>query len=217
MVAKVIEAERPDALLPTLGGQTGLNVAMDLASGRVCWSARRRDDRRAAAEVIDKAEKRDLFKQAMENAGLEVCRGETISSLEEAREVLAEIGLPAVVRPSFTLGGSGSAIAYNREPISTTWCAGPRPVAGHAGADRRIGHRVERVRDGGDARRRRQRRDHLLDRKLRRHGRPHGRLDHGRPRPDADRQRVSANARRLDRGDPRDRRRDGRLEHPVRD
>jgi carbamoyl-phosphate synthase large subunit len=114
MVAKVIEVERPDALLPTLGGQTGLNLAMDLARHGVL-------DKYgvemigANAQVIAKAEERDQFKEAMERIGLEVCRGETIGSLEEARQVIEDIGLPCVVRPSFTLGGTGSSVAYNKE------------------------------------------------------------------------------------------------------
>jgi len=114
MVAKVIETERPDALLPTLGGQTGLNLAMDLAHHGVLEKFGV-EMIGATAEVIAKAEQRDQFKAAMERIGLDVCRGETVSTLEEARKVLAEIGLPCVVRPSFTLGGSGSSIAYNRE------------------------------------------------------------------------------------------------------
>ncbi len=114
MVAKVIERERPDALLPTLGGQTGLNVAMDLWRHGVL--ERFGVEMIAAnAEVIAKAEERDKFKAAMEHIGLECCRGRTVRSLEEARRVIAEIGLPCVVRPSFTLGGTGSSIAYNRE------------------------------------------------------------------------------------------------------
>ncbi len=113
MVEKVIAKERPDALLPTLGGQTGLNIAMDLQAQGVL-------DKYgvemvgANAEVIAKAEERDKFKLAMEKIGLDVCTGRVIHTLVEAREVLAEIGLPAVVRPSFTMGGSGSAIAYNK-------------------------------------------------------------------------------------------------------
>ncbi len=118
IVAKVIEKERPDALLPTLGGQTGLNLAMDLDKHGVL-------DKYgvemigARADVIAKAEERDQFKTAMEKIGLEVCRGETITTLEDARRVMNEVGLPCVVRPSFTLGGSGSAIAYNREEFDT--------------------------------------------------------------------------------------------------
>ncbi len=112
MVAKVIEAERPDALLPTLGGQTGLNLAMDLAKHGVL-------DKfgvemiGANADVIDKAESRERFKKAMEKIGLEVCRGKTVTTIEQARQWVKTIGLPAVVRPSFTMGGSGSSIAYN--------------------------------------------------------------------------------------------------------
>jgi len=113
-VAKVIETERPDVLLPTLGGQTGLNLAMDLAKHGVLKKYGV-EMIGATAEVIDKAEDRDQFKAAMEKIGLEVCRGETVENLEEARRVVAEIGLPCVVRPSFTMGGTGSSIAYNRE------------------------------------------------------------------------------------------------------
>ena len=114
MVEKVIAAERPDALLPTLGGQTGLNLAMDLERlgilekyGVEMIGAR--------ADVIAKAEEREQFKQAMERINLDVCRGRTVHTVEQAKEVLTEVGLPCVVRPSFTLGGSGSSIAYNRE------------------------------------------------------------------------------------------------------
>src|SRR6056297_2560346 len=118
MVEKVIERERPDALLPTLGGQTGLNLAMDLSEHGVL-------DKYgvemigANAKVIAKAEERDQFKAAMEKIGLDVCRGETVHTLEEARAAVTEIGLPCVVRPSYTLGGSGSAIAYNRGEFDT--------------------------------------------------------------------------------------------------
>ena len=113
VVAKIIEKERPDALLPTLGGQTGLNVAMDLARNGVLEKFGV-EMIGANPEVIDKAEDRKLFKTAMEKIGLEVCRGKVIRSLDEAKQVMAEVGLPCVVRPSFTLGGSGSGIAYNR-------------------------------------------------------------------------------------------------------
>jgi carbamoyl-phosphate synthase large subunit len=113
-VAKIIEKERPDALLPTLGGQTALNLAMDLARHGVLdhYGVEMIG---ANAEVIAKAEEREKFKAAMERIGLEICRGRTIRKIDDARDVLDEIGLPCVVRPSFTLGGSGSAIAYNRD------------------------------------------------------------------------------------------------------
>ncbi len=117
-VAKVIEKERPDAILPTLGGQTGLNIGMDLHRHGVLEKFGV-EMIGAKPEVIAKAEERDLFKRAMEKIGLEVCRGEVVHSLEEARDVLGRIGLPCVVRPSFTLGGSGSAIAYNRDEFDS--------------------------------------------------------------------------------------------------
>jgi len=113
IVAKVIEAERPDALLPTLGGQTGLNVAMDLAKHGILEKYGV-EMIGANADVIDKAESRERFKAAMDKIGLDVCRGKTITTVAEARELIKEIGLPAVVRPSFTMGGSGSSIAYNK-------------------------------------------------------------------------------------------------------
>ncbi len=117
-VAKVIECERPDALLPTLGGQTGLNLAMDLDRQGVL-DKYKVEMIGANAAVIAKAEERDQFKVAMEKIGLEVCRGETVHNIDEARAVVKKIGLPCVVRPSFTLGGSGSAIAYNRGEFDT--------------------------------------------------------------------------------------------------
>lgn len=114
MAEKIIAREKPDALLPTLGGQTGLNLAMDLDRHGVL---KKYDVQMigANAKVIAKAEERDQFKEAMEKIGLECCEGRTVHTIEEARKALAEVGLPAVVRPSFTLGGSGSAIAYNRQ------------------------------------------------------------------------------------------------------
>ena len=114
MVAKVIEAERPDALLPTLGGQTALNLAMDLHKHGVLEQFGV-EMIGARPEVINKAEDRRLFKEAMEKIGLEVCRGETVHTLEEARRTMKNIGLPCVIRPSFTMGGSGSNIVYNRD------------------------------------------------------------------------------------------------------
>jgi carbamoyl-phosphate synthase large subunit len=118
MVAKVIQRERPDALLPTLGGQTGLNLGMDLWRHGVLQQYGV-EMIGARPDVIEKAESRDHFKAAMERIGLEVCRGRTVQTIDEARAVLAEVGLPAVVRPSFTLGGTGSAVAYNKEEFDT--------------------------------------------------------------------------------------------------
>jgi len=114
MVEKVIERERPDALLPTLGGQTALNLAMELAA-RGILERYKCEMIGANPAVIHKAEARDAFKIAMEKIGMNVCRGAVVHTVEEARKTLAEVGLPCVVRPSFTMGGSGSAIAYNRD------------------------------------------------------------------------------------------------------
>ena len=114
MIEKIIEKEKPDALLPTLGGQTGLNCAMDLEANGVL-EKHGVEMIGANAAVIAKAEERDQFKEAMEKIGLDVCKGFTVHALDEARVALKEVGLPAVVRPSFTMGGSGSAIAYNRD------------------------------------------------------------------------------------------------------
>lgn len=114
MIEKIIAKEKPDALLPTLGGQTGLNCAMDLEANGVLEKYGV-EMIGANAAVIAKAEERDQFKVAMEKIGLDVCKGFTVNTLDEARAALKEVGLPAVVRPSFTMGGSGSAIAYNRD------------------------------------------------------------------------------------------------------
>ena len=118
LVEQIIERERPDALLPTLGGQTGLNLAMDLAREGVLEKYGV-EMIGARADVIAKAEERNQFKAAMESIGLEVCRGDTVTNIEEARRVQQEVGLPCVVRPSFTMGGSGSAVAYNRDEFDT--------------------------------------------------------------------------------------------------
>jgi carbamoyl-phosphate synthase large subunit len=113
VIAKIIEVERPDCLLPTLGGQTALNLAMELAQHGVLEKYGV-EMIGARPEVIEKAENRQQFKQAMERIGLEVCRGDTVRNLQQARELVQDIGLPCVIRPSFTMGGSGSAVAFNR-------------------------------------------------------------------------------------------------------
>ena len=113
-VARIIEKERPDALLPTMGGQTALNCALDLAKNGVL-------DKfgvemiGASREAIDKAEDREKFKQAMTRIGLASARSYLAHSVEEALQVQASLGYPVVIRPSFTLGGTGGGIAYNRE------------------------------------------------------------------------------------------------------
>jgi carbamoyl-phosphate synthase large subunit len=113
-VAKIIAKERPDALLPTMGGQTALNSALDLDREGVL-AQYGVEMIGASKEAIDKAEDRELFKKAMESIGLECVRGAIAHSLEEAMQVQAMVGYPAIIRPSFTLGGSGGGIAYNKE------------------------------------------------------------------------------------------------------
>ena len=113
-VARIIEKERPDALLPTMGGQTALNCALDLVREGVLEKYGV-EMIGASREAIDKAEDRDLFRQAMKRIGLEMPKSAIAHSMEEALQVQAQIGFPAIIRPSFTLGGSGGGIAYNRE------------------------------------------------------------------------------------------------------
>src|SRR5271154_1843414 len=117
MVAKILERERPDALLPTMGGQTALNTAMALAKdgtlerlGIELIGANR--------EAIEKAEDRLLFRQAMERIGLASPKSRAVKTMEEAHSALAAIGLPAIIRPSFTLGGTGGGIAHNKDEFT---------------------------------------------------------------------------------------------------
>jgi len=113
-VAKIIEKERPDALLPTMGGQTALNCALDLDREGVLAQFGV-EMIGASQDAIDKAEDRERFDKAMKNIGLECPRAAIAHSMEEALQVLDSIGFPAIIRPSFTMGGSGGGIAYNRE------------------------------------------------------------------------------------------------------
>jgi len=113
-VEKIIEKEQPDALLPTMGGQTALNCALDLE--RHGLLAKHGVEMIGAnADAIDKAEDRDRFDKAVHNIGLDTPRASLAHSMEEAYQVLDHIGLPCIIRPSFTMGGSGGGIAYNRE------------------------------------------------------------------------------------------------------
>ncbi len=116
VVEKIVEAERPDALLPTVGGQTGINLAIALSERGVL-------DRYgvevlgASIDALRLGEDRLLFKQAMEEIGLQVPRSGYAGSLDEARAIVALIGYPVIIRPSFTLGGEGGGVAYNREEL----------------------------------------------------------------------------------------------------
>jgi carbamoyl-phosphate synthase large subunit len=114
MVAKIIKAERPDALLPTMGGQTGLNTALELADmgvlekyGVELIGANR--------EAIEMAEDRKLFREAMDRLGLENPRATIAENMDDCMAALEDIGLPAIIRPAFTLGGTGGGVAYNRD------------------------------------------------------------------------------------------------------
>jgi carbamoyl-phosphate synthase large subunit len=112
-VARIIEKERPDALLPTMGGQTALNTALSLRKMGVLEKFGVTMIG-ATADAIDKAEDRELFREAMKKIGLQTPRSHQIKSLIQALEALEDIGLPAIIRPSFTLGGTGGGIAYNK-------------------------------------------------------------------------------------------------------
>lgn len=118
IVSKIIEKEKPDAILPTMGGQTALNCALDLAREGVL-EAHGVELIGASVEAIDKAEDREKFRKAMEKIGLDMPRSVIAHSLEEAFQGQAQIGYPAIIRPSFTMGGSGGGIAYNREEFET--------------------------------------------------------------------------------------------------
>ena len=123
IVAKIIAKERPDALLPTMGGQTALNCALELERTGVL-AKHGVEMIGARADAIDKAENRQRFREAMDAIGLESARSGVARSVEQAFEVLGRTGLPAIIRPSFTLGGTGGGIAYNRQEFEATVRAG---------------------------------------------------------------------------------------------
>ena len=122
-VARIIERERPDAILPTMGGQTALNCALRLAKEGVLDNF---DVEMIGAtkEAIDKAEDRELFDQAMKRIGLETPRAFFAHNMEGAFKVLEDVGFPCIIRPSFTMGGSGGGIAYNRDEFEATCLRG---------------------------------------------------------------------------------------------
>jgi carbamoyl-phosphate synthase large subunit len=114
VVAKIVEKERPDAILPTMGGQTALNTALALHKQGIL-NRYGVELIGAKAEAIDKAEDRQLFREAMQEIGLETPRSKLAHNRDEATAALEFVGLPAIIRPSFTLGGTGGGVAYNRE------------------------------------------------------------------------------------------------------
>ena len=130
VVEKIIAREKPDALLPTMGGQTALNTAMALVKS----GALERHGVEligAKAEAIAKAEDRQLFREAMDRIGLQSPKSRLVRSLEEAEAALEHVGLPAIIRPSFTLGGTGGGIAYNREEFTDIVFGGLRASPAH--------------------------------------------------------------------------------------
>jgi carbamoyl-phosphate synthase large subunit len=130
IVERIIERERPDALLPTMGGQTALNIAMALArSGALARYGVELIG--AKEEAIAKAEDRQLFRLAMDKIGLESPKSRLVNSLEAALDALALVGLPAIIRPSFTLGGTGGGIAYNTEEFEEIVRGGLRASPTH--------------------------------------------------------------------------------------
>ena len=173
VVERIIAIERPDALLPTMGGQTALNCALDLAREGVL-------ERYgveligATKEAIDKAEDRQLFGQVMKSIGLETPRNGIAHSLEEAKQVQASLGFPCVIRPSFTLGGSGGGVAYNAEEFIEICTRGLDLSPTNELLIDESSTRLERVRNGGGSRSRRQLYHCMFDRELRPHGGSHG-------------------------------------------
>ena len=117
-VAKIISKERPDALLSTMGGQTGLNVGFSLAKNGVL-DQYGVEMIGASYEAIEKAENRELFKQAMSRIGLDMPRSAIVREKNDLQRAVEHVGLPAIVRPSFTLGGEGGGVAYNRKEFES--------------------------------------------------------------------------------------------------
>ena len=214
MVEKIIAKEKPDAILPTMGGQTALNCALDLAKHGVLEKYKV-EMIGASRDAIDMAEDREKFKQAMTRIGLASARSNIAHSMEEALQVQQALGFPTIIRPSFTMGGSGGGIAYNREEFVEICERGLEASPTTRTADRGIAARLERIRDGSRARPQRQLHHHLLDRESRPDGRAYRRLHHRRPGADTDRQGIPDHARRLAGGAARDRRGDRRFQRAV--
>src|SRR5438477_651210 len=143
IVAKIIEKERPDALLPTMGGQTALNTALSLKKMGVLDKFNVKMIG-ATAEAIDKAEDRELFRNAMTKIGLETPRSHQIKTLAQALEALEDIGLPAIIRPSLTMRGTGGGIAYNKDDLIII-AMNPRVSRSSAMASKATGFPIDKV------------------------------------------------------------------------
>ena len=220
IVAKIIAKERyavPGgfALLPTMGGQTALNCALSLRKMGVLKQYGV-EMIGATAEAIDKAEDRELFREAMTKIGLKTPRSHQVKTLAQALTALDDIGLPAIIRPSFTLGGTGGGIAYTRSEFIEIVERGidASPTDEVLIEESVLGWKefeMEVVRDKED--------NCIIVCSIENidpMGVHTGRFDHRRPGADAHRQGIPDHARRLDRGPARDRRRDRRLERAVR-
>ena len=130
VVERIIARERPDALLPTLGGQTGLNTSLEVAE-RGVLEQYGVEMIGATAEVIRRAEDRDLFKAAMTGAGLECLRSQFVHTVAEAEAAAGSIGFPCIVRPSFTLGGTGGGTARNPDELRAIVAGGLKASLKH--------------------------------------------------------------------------------------
>ncbi len=183
-VEKIIEREKPDALLPTMGGQTALNTAVALAESGVL-AKHGVELIGAKLEAIKKAEDRELFKKTMTETGLETPNGRFVRSVDEAMRIAEKIGFPIIIRPSFTLGGSGGGIAYNIEEFETKieHALTASPIHETLIEESVIGWKEYELE--GHARPQRQCCHHLFHREFGSHGRSHGRFDNRRTRANA--------------------------------
>ena len=197
-VERIIDKERPDAILPTMGGQTALNCALDLHRNGVL-DKYKVELIGASPEAIDKAEDRSKFKEAMTKIGLGSARSGIAHSMDEALGRAARTGLPDHHPSVLHDGRHGRRHRLQRRRIRSDLQARPGSLADQRTADRRIADRLERVRDGSGARQGGQLHHRLLDRKPGSDGRAHRRLDHRRAGADADRQGIPDHAQRLDR------------------
>ena len=159
---EIIVAEKPDALLPTVGGQTALNLAVELAESGIL-EKHRVEMIGASLRAIKVAEDRLWFKDACRKIGLEVPASALVNNAQDALRLCDQLGFPLVIRPSFTLGGTGGSIAYNHEEFARSHRARPGHEPGARSAGRRIGARLEGIRARSDARLSRQLRGDLHD------------------------------------------------------
>ena len=216
IVERIIAREKPDALLPTMGGQTALNTAMQLAAHRRAGTPRRRTDRRPRRGHRPRRGPAEVPRRHGRRSASNPARAPSPIPWRKPAPRSPATGLPAVIRPSFTLGGTGGGIAYNREEFEQIVAGGLEASPTTEVLIEESRARLEGIRDGGGPRQRGQLHHRLLDRERRSDGHPHRRLRHGGACADADRQGIPADARRLDRLPARDRRRYRRLQRAVR-